>query len=452
MTNTNESNYILPSIFYKPFHVRNYSDIMKDTSINGKFKFLLNYKADNRGCPGSILLHYLLQYVDSTSTIFSYNTRAKQHAWRRRESETNRIKSTDTPLRLPSIPYRNLKCNYNNHTLWVSNIFISSQLEDNQSYPPSLLVLSIESDVGSFSEFIDTGFMNNLYKSSKIWHMTNILGEVYDENNFFEVYTFSEGYWELKKGNYIRDQKTLFLKESKYNRLISKIDQFGLDKTRQIYRRLNLPYKLNVLLHGPPGTGKTSFIEVMASNLKRNIRFMQITPKITDEQFSTAVSQLGDNDILVCEDIDCLFTDRKDSDSKKNAMTFSGLLNSLDGINGGKNGLIVFMTTNYKCRLDSALTRPGRIDITEEFEYMDKVAIQQMIKFYFEDNYNEKSSNKLYEKCGHYNITGAIMSNFLLGLLLNEDYNLEEHSRELIKMLEENNYEKEASITKSLYT
>ena len=44
------------------------------------------------------------------------------------------------------------------------------------------------------------------------------------------------------------------------------------------------------------------------------------------------------------------------------------------------------------------------------------------------------------------------MSNFLLGLLLNEDYNLEEHSRELIKMLEENNYEKEASITKSLYT
>ena len=56
-------------------------------------------------------------------------------------------------------------------------------------------------------------------------------------------------------------------------------------------------------------------------------------------------------DILVCEDIDCLFVERKNSDTQKNAMTFSGLLNCFDGINGGKNGLIVFMTKNYKCRL-----------------------------------------------------------------------------------------------------
>ena len=63
-------------------------------------------------------------------------------------------------------------------------------------------------------------------------------------------------------------------------------------------------------------------------------------------------------------------------------MTFSGLLNSLDGINGGKNGLIVFMTTNYKCRLDSALTRPGRVDITEEFKYMDYECLEKMVSFY----------------------------------------------------------------------
>jgi len=453
MTDTNESNYILPSIFYKPFHVRNYSDIMKDNSINGKFKFLLNYKADNNSCTGGILLHYLLQYVDPTNTIFSYNTRVKSYsAYSKAAGLRKSFIKSPTPLRLPSIPYRNLKCEYDGHTMWVSNIFISSQLEDNCSYPPSLLVLSIESDVETFSQFIETGFMKELYRNSKIWHMTNILGEVYDENNFFEVSTFNEGYWNLKKGNYVRDKKTLFLEEAMYDRVLNKIDQFSSDKTKKIYRRLNLPYKLNVLLHGPPGTGKTSFIEVMASNLKRNIRFMQITPKITDDLFSSAVTQLGDNDILVCEDIDCLFVDRKDNDSDKNAMTFSGLLNSLDGINGGKNGLIVFLTTNYKCRLDSALTRPGRIDITEEFKYMDKEAIQRMIKFYFEDKYDEQSSNKLYQKCSHYNITGAIMSNFLLGLLLNEYYNIHAYSGELIKILEENNYEKEASITKSLYT
>ena len=39
-------------------------------------------------------------------------------------------------------------------------------------------------------------------------------------------------------------------------------------------------------------------------------------------------------------------------------MTFSGLLNAFDGITGGKEGLIVFMTTNHKCNLDEALLRP----------------------------------------------------------------------------------------------
>ena len=48
-------------------------------------------------------------------------------------------------------------------------------------------------------------------------------------------------------------------------------------------------------------------------------------------------------------------------------MTFSGLLNAFDGITGGKEGLIVFMTTNHKCNLDEALLRPGRIDNMSEF-------------------------------------------------------------------------------------
>ena len=448
-----EYNYILPNIFENPFEVKDYSTIMKDNSIRGKFKFLLNYKPDSHNCTGSILIHYLLQFVDPTNTIFSYNSKySKMYKTHNLKLENKKIKFNDTPLRLPSIPYKNLKCSFKNNTLWVSNIFISKNLEDHSSYPPSMLLLSVDSNEKTFSDFIDSGFMNKLYKDAKIWHMTNILGEIYDENNFFEVFTFNDGYWDLKKGNYVRKKDTLFLNNEIRERLILQINKFNKEKTKNIYRRLNIPYKLNVLLHGPPGTGKTSFIEVMASELKRNIRFMQITPKITDEQFSSAVSVLDDNDILVCEDIDCLFTDRKDSDSKKNSMTFSGLLNSLDGINGGKNGLIVFMTTNFKCRLDSALTRPGRVDITEEFNYMNQKSIKEMVKFYFEKNYIEEDYNNLYKKIKNYNITGAIMSNFLLELLLNEDYSLNKNSNILVKMLEDNNYEKEAYITKSLYT
>ena len=157
-------------------------------------------------------------------------------------------------------------------------------------------------------------------------------------------------------------------------------------------------------------------------------------------------------DILVCEDIDCLFVERKNSDTEKNAMTFSGLLNCFDGINGGKNGLIVFMTTNYKCRLDKALTRPGRVDLTSEFTYMSKETVKRMVKFYMADKYDDSEFEKLFDKIKEYKLTGAIMSQFLLSMVLEEKTDISKYYKLIKTILEENNYEESTSISKSLYT
>jgi mitochondrial chaperone BCS1 len=45
-------------------------------------------------------------------------------------------------------------------------------------------------------------------------------------------------------------------------------------------------------------------------------------------------------------------------------VTFSGFLNALDGVASGEER-IVFMTTNHIERLDPALIRPGRVDLSE---------------------------------------------------------------------------------------
>ena len=45
-------------------------------------------------------------------------------------------------------------------------------------------------------------------------------------------------------------------------------------------------------------------------------------------------------------------------------MTFSGLLNALDGV-ASSEARIIFMTTNHFSRLDPALIRPGRVDVRE---------------------------------------------------------------------------------------
>ena len=60
------------------------------------------------------------------------------------------------------------------------------------------------------------------------------------------------------------------------------------------------------------------------------------------------------------EDIDCAFVQRKKKENS--GITFSGLLNAIDGV-GASEGRIVFMTTNHIEKLDPALIRPGRIDV-----------------------------------------------------------------------------------------
>ena len=133
-------------------------------------------------------------------------------------------------------------------------------------------------------------------------------------------------------------------------------------------------------------------------------------------------------------------------------MTFSGLLNCFDGITGCKDGLIIFLTTNYKCNLDSALLRPGRIDLMEEIHYMKKDTIERMIRFYFQEKFNQEDFEKFYDYIRDENITGAIMSNFLLNCLLKKDYLLYRNKKIIGKLLDENNYEKGSQITQQMYS
>jgi chaperone BCS1 len=54
-------------------------------------------------------------------------------------------------------------------------------------------------------------------------------------------------------------------------------------------------------------------------------------------------------------------------------LTFSGLLNAIDGIitPDSSEPQLLFLTTNYKERLDSALIRPGRVDFQLLVDYCD---------------------------------------------------------------------------------
>ena len=65
--------------------------------------------------------------------------------------------------------------------------------------------------------------------------------------------------------------------------------------------------------------------------------------------------------IVVIEDIDALFGKDRASKNAKSPLSFSGLLNALDGF-GAASGQIYILTTNLREQLDSALIHKGSVD------------------------------------------------------------------------------------------
>lgn len=133
------------------------------------------------------------------------------------------------------------------------------------------------------------------------------------------------------------------------------------------YTDRGIPYRRGYLLHGPPGTGKSSFIQALASELGYSICLLNLADgMVTDDRLQHLFNAIPEKSILLLEDIDAVGLDTSNTSVKKNEglqkLTLSGLLNALDGI-GSSEERIVFMTTNHYDRLAPALIRPGRIDV-----------------------------------------------------------------------------------------
>lgn len=208
-----------------------------------------------------------------------------------------------------------------------------------------------------------------------------------------KVSMFEEGYWETLNYKPYRNFETLCLPKGYIEGISNDIKQFTSSETQKRYKTLGIPYKRNYLLEGVPGSGKSSLIHAIASELNQDICILTFHDKINDITMMRALRSIPDSNILVLEDIDSLFVERKKNDEHKNRISFSGLLNCLDGL-GHKHGLITIMTTNYKMNLDSALIRPGRIDYMLNFDYANKYQIEFMFyKFMNLSKEEDKETN-----------------------------------------------------------
>ena len=199
-------------------------------------------------------------------------------------------------------------------------------------------------------------------------------------------YNIPRGYWRHGGSKIARDIETIILPSKTWTDLISDFDRFLDEKSIRWYFKHGIPYKRSYLFYGVPGSGKTSLIQALAAKYERNLAFLQPThPEMTDEAFKNCIQSAPGNSLIVLEDIDALFN--KDRSKKDNScpLTFSGLLNGLDGV-GNPDGQIFIMTTNYVDRLDSALIRSGRVDLHIEFPLATDEQLTKMFLLFYPDN------------------------------------------------------------------
>ncbi|XP_053660589.1 mitochondrial chaperone BCS1 [Anopheles marshallii] len=160
-------------------------------------------------------------------------------------------------------------------------------------------------------------------------------------------------------------------------------------KNPQWYSDRGIPYRRGYLLHGPPGCGKSSFITALAGEIEFGICLLNLSERgLTDDRLNHLMNVAPQQSIILLEDIDAAFVSRQDTLQQKaafeglNRVTFSGLLNCLDGV-ASTEARIVFMTTNYLERLDPALIRPGRVDVKEYVGHCTRHQMEQMFRRFY---------------------------------------------------------------------
>jgi len=225
----------------------------------------------------------------------------------------------------------------------------------------------------------------------------------------------SHGSWRWTDSRHKRPMSSIVLNPGVKEMLLADARDFL--RSEKWYADRGIPFRRGYLLHGVPGSGKTSLIHALAGELMLDIYVVSLSASwINDATLTSLMGRVPARCILLLEDLDAAFTRSTSRDEKStgtpsaankdqttnstlnsnsnnnnnsndamsdtNTLSLSGLLNSLDGV-AAAEGRLLFATTNHLERLDPALSRPGRLDVWIEFRNASKWQSECLFRNFF---------------------------------------------------------------------
>ncbi|KAJ9296745.1 hypothetical protein DTO271G3_4944 [Paecilomyces variotii] len=219
-----------------------------------------------------------------------------------------------------------------------------------------------------------------------------------------------------------RPLSTVVLDQGQKQAFIEDVKEYLHPMTRRWYSNRGIPYRRGYIFHGPPGTGKTSLCFAAAGLLGLKMYLINLNSKSLDEEgLAYLFQELPRRCIVLLEDVDSAGITHKrenspetpdtsvneksekdgkdkppaeNNDTAPRGVSLSALLNVIDGV-ASSEGRILVMTTNHIEKLDAALLRPGRIDMSIAFNYSDTDTIRDLYFAIYGDETRHQQRGKL---------------------------------------------------------
>lgn len=226
--------------------------------------------------------------------------------------------------------------------------------DDNHSVPPSGQWTKMNGNytlVGSTTDALPPGYYDIASSNNQLWFVP--VARRYD--------------------------KIIRFPHAQVDKVIDEIERFW--EKEDIFRRFNLSYKRGILMHGPPGSGKTSALQLIARDV---VERGGVVILFDSDLFGSAYRQLRHVQpdvpvVVLMEDLDALLDGRSES----------AVLNILDGAEGVRK--VVFVaTTNYPENLGPRIwNRPSRFDRRVFVGHPDEVGRKMYLESLIEGHENE---------------------------------------------------------------
>jgi len=157
----------------------------------------------------------------------------------------------------------------------------------------------------------------------------------------------------------------------------------------ELFQRLGIEPPKGVLLHGPPGCGKTLLARAVANESEANFQSIN-GPEIMSKFYGESEARLREMfqqaeknapSILFIDELDAIAPKREEVTGEVERRVVAQLLALMDGLTGRGN-VIVIGATNRPGALDPALRRPGRFDREVEIGIPDKQARHEILQIH----------------------------------------------------------------------